>query len=370
MKKTDPKMRALAGLTHAVERPQRERAEVEQQAARASTLDPYADHAMQIGATRIFDQQRKTFVMRPAATCSCGRLSDAVTTEYEAILAVRAHALEVSLVRLARFVGLDLDLAPTALERAKGGDASAIAALEARDEIMAGVVASAEAGEPVSIPIPSVATAGHGLAPDDLAESVGRTTGSFVADPADAIDLDAELAEARRLVELVAADFCERCDAVGLDPVPLHATATELAEGSALSVDQALERVFSDALRANGPRIATPGEPLPEATPAEDAQPIAPLEGSLWACPSCDHRNELENEACANCAADRPEKPEYVVPLDPEVAHAMLGEQHPLVRAAKGIVDTDPEHRGIAWDPEQIAVTGGTAPDPVTEPDA
>lgn len=382
--KTNPKMRDLADMQHAVERPQRDRAEVERNAAVSAPLDPYADHAMQIGPTRVFDQKTKTFAMKPAVVCSCGRLSDAVSTEYEAILAVRVHSLEVSLVRLARHIGLDLDQAPTAFERAKGGDASAIAALEARDEIMAGAVASAEGGESPEIPT-ATATLSIRAAITDAVEAEdsrlvdealhgtgeqppvgildGQTTGSFVAAPAD--------------VDLALEDFRVRCAALEIDADALLVDAEALATSSGLTPEQARERVLTSAMQTGARRTTerehdpASGEPLPEVEPeayADDAQPLEPIEGSLWVCTSCDGRNALENDACAACEAERPESPDYVVPLDPEVAHAMLGPEHPLVRAAKGITDTNPEHRGVAWDAEQIAVTGGAAPE--DEPDA
>lgn len=319
--KTDPKMRDLADLTNRAEAPDRARSEIEAAAAAARPLDPYGAHEMQIGPTRVFDPKKRSFVMKPAAACSCGRLGDAVSTEYEAILAVRVHALEIVVHRLARAAGIDLDTVAGPLERAKGGDPTAIAALEARDEIMADAVARTQGsttGPAVTIPAAAdLATDDDARARiDELDTDEARTfdTDPLEGDHAEGVIYDREsgydgpIAQPDEIgpgsfegtwqgigtdddqprpegcvctsepgdspcavhgdsddedANLARCEFVERCTALGLDYGALLDEADELSETSDLELAAARERVLADAIRNLGPRIGEPGKPLP-----------------------------------------------------------------------------------------------------------
>lgn len=369
--KTNPKMRDLSDLKRRTEAPERLRAQIARDAAATAPLDPYAHHAIEHGVVRVVNPKTKALETRPAVTCSCGRLSEAATTEYEITLAIRVHVLEISLVRLARAAGIDLDTAPGPLERAKGGDPSAVASLEMRDEILRGKVA---ANAPLNQADVDEIVHGTGSLPpqgildgqDHVEPLAGRFAGASVGLMIEQPDSTAE--------------FVVRADALGFDAPALLDQADELAETSELTIDQARERVLSDAMRSGlGPRIGQGTGEQHEGIDVElgetgtlettdDDPDTAPVEGSLWVCKACEGRNELEATTCASCTAEIPENPDYVLPLDPTIAHAMLGREHPLVRAELGIRDTNPDQRPPAWDEEQITATGGTAPD--TDPDA
>lgn len=388
--KTNPKMRDLADLTARTEAPERLREQIEADAAATRPLDPYAEHAMQIGPTRVFNPKTKGFTLKPAAVCSCGRLSVAATSDLEAELAVQVHALEITVTRLARYVGLDISKPPSPLERAKGGDPSAIAALETRDEILRARLADEHGVDPELVDAIADAVAdedaaivdealnGTGtLPPQGIATITARIDAdvSHVGDTIDDVPAGGEPigpgsfegtwagAGTDAGEDVLRAEFVERAEALGLDAETLLAEADDLASENPITTDAARERVLADAIRGIGTNGGALTSSSSSTEDTDEPTREAPLEGSLWVCKACDGRNEQAAERCAGCDAEIPESPDYVIPLDPAVAHAMLGEQHPLVRAEKGIRDTNPDARPPAWDAEQILATGGTLPE-------
>jgi len=103
----------------------------------AAKLDPYVPHEISIGTTRVLDPKSRALVTIPAVSCSCGLVGEPVPNEWSARQVARQHALELSIVRLANALAIDLDRPADALERAVGGDASALAELEQRAAALA-----------------------------------------------------------------------------------------------------------------------------------------------------------------------------------------------------------------------------------------